>query len=1218
MTTFGHYSTQVLLHKKGLNSVYSARSAARPDKEFAVKVFQLPSFLEEETRNQAEAFLDSAKVQQKVASTGARYWAPVYEQGSAPDGSYYATDKYACSAEELINGHVKLSAGALHNIVTSVVNGLLELKKALGRPHGNLTPGNILISQHSDLPNAEVVLCDPAAGRHLDPEVHWAADVRDVAELIYQLVTFSSSPMLEDRQIPNSEQWRALGKNSDDWRSLCSRLISATLRPGEISLEHLAEAIPSPPPPSIIASRRARIAAITCAAVMIPAVCLIIYGGDIARWYYRRPCEEAWLKNLRDWAHNNPTAVNVWKKQKNDTKLKTFCDDLVATAIVPSEKRWKEIKNGRDKCRVVKEFLKEWQNQARKVKEELPDPNWAVTKILDNWIAGTSPRKQNSYIGPNVNNIYVYANRLQKDGLTVFADIRAKRQNLDNAKKEKPRDANEAQSYEVKIAEIERNLSGIEEHSKLESKITDLSMLYVQAKDAVMLAPSERWAQKKNMHFDDPIIDTLWTSYLYALHKGQNLSDADKLRSFVQSNIGVVETIERKLADLKGSLAELFPSDPNYARETWRTQLRSIYAQYLPTALGIGSPQDINWVDIYKTCEKLKETDPNRTFAEDLEGVASNINRNPRLPLTQLCGWKAPAEEVITQVKDWRYDMNELATDVNAVEDNLDNWYTYADSNEIKAIYDEPNNLLTGWTEGIKAGAKRDVQDAIKLLTQRVQTLRKIAESRDRSELNQRTIEFNDGAAIYALYLQWGKFSPPWPKDANENASVSQIARRLKDQYLTPLQFKGNEKRRQDLQELVENGLNTYATAFDVQQKCLNLRRTRANVEMQINNLNNVTNLNEYPIFAGFRDYLATEYGGANKLIISVQDADSNTVSNYSTKVEDANRSLSVLSKTATDVNNLLTDLNRKGTTYYKDKIKDDMIAEIRTLKKNKQAVDANTVTKWIKKIPTEYLKKVPENGDTTPGTDQSSPRTVPPVGFEAVPGMEQELVGNRQKYIQSKQDRTVVLQLIKQPTGPGTAGFYMAVHEISNAQYGKKDGKPDDPVTGIKYEDANKWAKDHEASLPLIREYSDAIKSPDNNQDYHLRGEAWKQAAGKYEKWKNAKPGEWTDLVPEVPYTSADQVTELSSARIDDSRPTQDGWHIRSVGSSGDLRLHDVIGNVWEWTQDLDPRDPGKQKHKIWGASCLSDPYTYDSLPQSIKGGIDIGFRVVVRIGNP
>ncbi|MBN2271768.1 MAG: SUMF1/EgtB/PvdO family nonheme iron enzyme [Sedimentisphaerales bacterium] len=242
MATLGHYSIEVLLHEKGLNSVYSARSAAKPGKEFAIKVFRPPSFWEgEETKNQAEAFFDSAKVQQEAAAAGAGHWAPVYDQGSAPEGSYYATDKYACSAQQLIDGHVRLSAAALHNIVKSVVCGLLELKQALGRPHGNLKPSNILISQHLDLPNAEVVLCDPVARRHLDPEVHWAADMRDVAELIYQLVTHSSSAMLDHRQIPDSEQWRALGKSADDWRNLCRRLIDAALQRTSKDLTQLAQ-----------------------------------------------------------------------------------------------------------------------------------------------------------------------------------------------------------------------------------------------------------------------------------------------------------------------------------------------------------------------------------------------------------------------------------------------------------------------------------------------------------------------------------------------------------------------------------------------------------------------------------------------------------------------------------------------------------------------------------------------------------------------------------------------------------------------------------------------------------------------------------------------------------------------------------------------------------------------------------------------------------------
>lgn len=242
MTNLGHYSTRALLHQKGLNSVYSAHSSAIWEKEFAVKILQPPPFLDDkETKYQAEAFLDSAKVQEQVAAGGADYWAAVYEYGSTSDGSYYVTDLYACSAQQLIDGRVRLSAGGLFNIVTSTVHALLELQHALGRPHGNLKPDNVLISGRHDLSSARVVLCDPAASQHLDPEVDWAADVRAIAELVYQLVMHSSTPMLDNREIPPSEHWSGLGKSADEWRGFCGRLIDTALQGARKDLIELAE-----------------------------------------------------------------------------------------------------------------------------------------------------------------------------------------------------------------------------------------------------------------------------------------------------------------------------------------------------------------------------------------------------------------------------------------------------------------------------------------------------------------------------------------------------------------------------------------------------------------------------------------------------------------------------------------------------------------------------------------------------------------------------------------------------------------------------------------------------------------------------------------------------------------------------------------------------------------------------------------------------------------
>ena len=147
MARFGRFETVSELNRSGLAVVYSGRESDSTEEKYALKIYQPSSLIlaEDEIKTASNRFLNSARIQQKVKASGAKYWAPVYECGEIPDGAFYITDRYNRSLEQLIDGRMKLTNQVLLKIIESVIKGLVELKDVCRRPHGNLKASNILI-----------------------------------------------------------------------------------------------------------------------------------------------------------------------------------------------------------------------------------------------------------------------------------------------------------------------------------------------------------------------------------------------------------------------------------------------------------------------------------------------------------------------------------------------------------------------------------------------------------------------------------------------------------------------------------------------------------------------------------------------------------------------------------------------------------------------------------------------------------------------------------------------------------------------------------------------------------------------------------------------------------------------------------------------------------------------------------------------------------------
>jgi hypothetical protein len=245
MPEFGSYETVDELSQHGPTTVYTARRARSQEGAlYVIKTF-IPISVSEQAKRDIDRFLKAARSQQKVATGEGRCWAPILECGTIAGGAFYVTRFYPRSAQQLIDGRVKLTHRALCHIVQCAATGLIQLKQATGRSHGNLKPGKILISGEREVSRAEVVLSDALESVAAQSAEGEPADLRAVGHIIHQLVVHRPFSPEESWPLRPSEKWARLGKSAEQWRDLCQRLLAPKRGPQVASLEELAREVSS-------------------------------------------------------------------------------------------------------------------------------------------------------------------------------------------------------------------------------------------------------------------------------------------------------------------------------------------------------------------------------------------------------------------------------------------------------------------------------------------------------------------------------------------------------------------------------------------------------------------------------------------------------------------------------------------------------------------------------------------------------------------------------------------------------------------------------------------------------------------------------------------------------------------------------------------------------------------------------------------------------------
>lgn len=280
MSRLGSYEIVRDLSRLGATVVSTARQAGQDgEPRYAVKVHRPNTIIvgPEAAKRQIELFLQCADLQQRLASREESHWAAVHESGRCEGGTYAVSDLYPQTVQSLIDGHFAIDGHVLHRIVSGVAAGMVEIRDELGREHGNLKPGNVLLDRATDLERAGVLLCDPASAERLEGRDDKDDDPRALGELIYGLVRHAAFRALGGWPIESDESWRRLGEHAGGWLALCNDLLNPDRGPTDLTLDEIIERVASLKPTG---SRRSR------APLVAALIAVVLVLGSAAGWFF--------------------------------------------------------------------------------------------------------------------------------------------------------------------------------------------------------------------------------------------------------------------------------------------------------------------------------------------------------------------------------------------------------------------------------------------------------------------------------------------------------------------------------------------------------------------------------------------------------------------------------------------------------------------------------------------------------------------------------------------------------------------------------------------------------------------------------------------------------------------------------------------------------------------------------------------------------------------
>ncbi len=290
MQTYGNFEPGRRIGAGHGTAVYAAREETSGAESRALKLFapHLTSIQTEIERAPAPewaAFLEDAQARIEIQKRGAEssaFVAPVFDHGRDASSVWYVTRLYPQSLERILRERTRVARGQVVHLLLGAVEGALALKQACGRSHGNLKPGNVLLSGAGRLQKAEVAVADPLAGGPEQAEAFELADLRATGRMLYELVRRREMGPQDWASVilplELSAEWTEMfGKDAPRWLALCNRLLDPQLGLSSLDLARLKSTLKSLKPKP--------------AAMPVAAAALLLVGGvaGVIFWRLGRP-----------------------------------------------------------------------------------------------------------------------------------------------------------------------------------------------------------------------------------------------------------------------------------------------------------------------------------------------------------------------------------------------------------------------------------------------------------------------------------------------------------------------------------------------------------------------------------------------------------------------------------------------------------------------------------------------------------------------------------------------------------------------------------------------------------------------------------------------------------------------------------------------------------------------------------------------------------------
>lgn len=192
------------------------------------------------TEEEAQEILQRIAVQKEIAA-GCPSILPVLDHGLEETGAPYSVmPGCPLSVRRMIEAQSAVPSSLLHTIVMGVLEALEEMSAKRTRPHGHLSPGNILLTPtDKEGQKYRVALSDPDLSGD-----SYKDDLFTLGRIIYQVVRRTERvPQHLNPPIERTVEWDYLGDEAAGWLEICNLLLATPATADATVLKQAGDAV---------------------------------------------------------------------------------------------------------------------------------------------------------------------------------------------------------------------------------------------------------------------------------------------------------------------------------------------------------------------------------------------------------------------------------------------------------------------------------------------------------------------------------------------------------------------------------------------------------------------------------------------------------------------------------------------------------------------------------------------------------------------------------------------------------------------------------------------------------------------------------------------------------------------------------------------------------------------------------------------------------------